>query len=112
MNEYLNIESPDYGLDPKAESKKQRHIIIIFAVLLICVVLGIFIFSLWNIGEVSAAKSYVKEHYGEEYEYVSSKAVYSGGNCVLSPKGSVTVVFQNKDFSVITVTVKGGSVYE
>ena len=112
MNEYINMESSDYGLDPKAESKKQRHIIIIFAILLICVILGIFIFYLLNIGEVSAAKGYVKEHYGDKYEYAASKAVYTGGNCVMSPKESVTVIFQGKDFSMITVVVKDGKVEE
>ena len=110
MNEYINMESSDYGLDPKAESKKQRHIIIIFAILLICVILGIFIFYLLNIGEVSAAKGYVKENYGEQYIYVSSKAVYSMGNCVLSPKESVIVTFQGNDLSVINVIVKNGTV--
>ncbi len=112
MNEYGNIESPDYGLDPKAETKRQRHIIIIFAILLVCVILGVMIFSLWNVGEVSLAKSYVKEHYGDKYEYAASKAVYTGGNCVMSPKESVTVIFQGKDFSMITVVVKDGKVEE
>lgn len=111
MDEY-DIESPDFGLDPKKESKKQRHIIIIFAIIMICIILGIFIFNLLNVGEVSLAKDYVKEHYGDTYSYVSSKAVYSGGSCVASAKESVTVVFQGNDFSVITVTVKGGAAYE
>ncbi len=109
MDEY-NIESPDFGLDPKNESKKQKHIIIIFAVILISVILGIFIFNLWNVGEVSLAKDYVKEHYGDGYSYVSSKAVYLGGGCAVSPKESVTVIFQGEDFSLITVVVKDGSV--
>ena len=112
MNEYGNIESPDYGLDPQAETKRQKHIIIIFAILFVCVILGIFIFNLWNIGEVSAAKSYVKENYGDGYKYVSSKAVYSGGNCVISPKKSVTVTFQGEDFSVINIVVKDGKIEE
>lgn len=112
MNEYGNIESPDYGLHPQAETKKQKHIIIIFAILMICVILGIFIFYLLNIGEVSAAKGYVKENYGERYIYVSSKAVYSVGNCVLSPKERVVVTFQGDDLSVINVVVKNGTITE
>ena len=63
-----------------------------------------------NVGEVSLAKDYVKEHYGDTYNYVSSKAIYSGGGCVVLPKESVNVVFQGDDFSVITVTVKDGKV--
>ena len=111
MDEY-DIESPDFGLDPKKESKKQRHIIIIFAIIMICIIFGIFIFNLLNVGEVSLAKDYVKKNYGDKYSYVSSKAVYTGGGCVASPKESVTVIFQGNDFSVITVTVKGGVAYE
>ena len=110
--EYGNIESPDYGLDPKAESKRQRHIVIIFAVLLVCMVLGVFIFNLLNAGEVSLARSYVQEHYGDRYEYATSKAVYKGGNCVMSPKESVTVIFHGKDFSVVSVVVRDGKVME
>ena len=109
MDEY-NIESPDFGLDPKEESKRQRHIIIIFAIIMICIIFGIFIFNMLNVGEVSLAKDYVKEHYGDTYNYVSSKAIYSGGGCVVLPKESVNVVFQGDNFSVITVTVKDGKV--
>lgn len=111
MNGYMP-ESPDYGLDPKSESKKQKHIIILFSVLLTVVILGIIIFNLWNIGEVQAAKDYVKEHYGDGYSYVSSRAVYTVGNCAMSPKESVIVLFQGSDLSVVTVTVKGGTAYE
>ncbi len=112
MNEYSNIASPDYGLDPKAEAKRQRHIIVIFAMLLVSVILGVFIFNLLNAGEVSLASSYVREHYGDGYEYATSKAVYKVGNCVMSPKESVTVIFHGKDFSVISVVVKDGKVVE
>jgi len=119
MNEYNEyseynkiMENPDYGLDSKAESKKQRHIIIIFAILLVCVILAIFIVNLWNIAEVSLAQNYVKENYGDKYSYVSSKAIYSGGGCVMFPKESVTVVFQGDDFSIISVVVKDGKVTE
>ena len=111
MDEY-DIESPDFGLDPKKESKKQRHIIIIFAIIMICIILGIFIFNLLNVGEVSLAKDYVKKNYGDKYSYVSSKAVYMGGGCVVFPKESVTVVFQGDDLSVMTVIVKDGKVME
>lgn len=111
MDEY-NLEGADFGLDPKEESKRQKHIIIIFTAVLISVVLGIFIFNMLNVGEVSLAKDYVKEHYGDTYNYVSSKAIYSGVGCVASPKESVTVIFQGNDFSVITVTIKGGVAYE
>ena len=46
--EYNRImENPDYALDSKTETKKQKHIIIIFAVLLVGVILAIFIFNLW-----------------------------------------------------------------
>ena len=111
--EYNRImENPDYALDSKTETKKQRHIIIIFGILLVCVVLAIFIVNLWNIAEVSLAKSYVKENYGDKYSYVSSKAVYMGGGCVVFPKESVTVVFQGDDLSVMTVIVKDGKVME
>ena len=111
--EYKRLrENPNYGLDKKTESKKQRHIIIIFVILLVCVILGVFIVNLWNMAEVSLAKSYVSEHYGDKYSYISSKAVYSGGGCVMLPKESVTVVFQGEDFSVVTVVVKGGTVTE
>ena len=45
--EYNRImENPDYALDSKTETKKQRHIIIIFGILLVCVVLAIFIVNL------------------------------------------------------------------
>ncbi len=109
MNEWLP-ENPDFGLEPKRESQKQKHIMILFSIILICVVLGTVIFNLWNIGEVHLAKDYVREHYGDNYSYVSSKALYTGGGCVASPKENVTVIFQGNDLSVITVIVKNGEI--
>lgn len=109
MNGYLP-ESPDFGLDSKKKSQKQKHMIILFSALLICIILGFFIFNLWNIGEVNLAKEYVKEHYGDGYSYVSSKALYTGGGCIASPKENVTVIFQGNDFSVLTVVIKNGEV--